>query len=67
MVSLKHAGFIVNYDNATSSDIIKLIELVKNTVFEKTGNKIELEIEIIGENTWKSLQLFPKCSKIITG
>ena len=49
MVSLKHAGFIVNYDNATSSDIIELIELVKNTVFEKTGKKIELEIEIIGE------------------
>lgn len=30
-------------------DILDLIELVKNTVYEKTGKKIELEIEVIGE------------------
>ncbi len=48
-VSDKHAGFIVNEANATSSDILNLIEYVKNTVFEKTGKKIELEVEVIGE------------------
>lgn len=48
-VSEKHAGFIINTGNATSNDIIKLIEYVKQTVFEKTGKKIELEIEIVGE------------------
>lgn len=49
MVSNKHAGFIVNDGNATSKDIIDLIELVKKEVYEKTGKKIELEIEIVGE------------------
>lgn len=46
-VSEKHAGFIINKNNATATDIIRLIEYVKKTVYEKTGNMIELEIEII--------------------
>lgn len=49
MVSEKHAGFIVNAGNATSKDILDLIDYVKKIVFEKTGKKIELEIEIVGE------------------
>lgn len=48
-VSEKHAGFIVNTGNATSQDILELIEFVKNTVYEKTGKKIELEVEVVGE------------------
>lgn len=48
-VSEKHAGFIINKDNATAEDIINLIEYVKKAVYEKTGEKIKLEIEIIGE------------------
>ena len=47
-VSEKHAGFIVNKNNATTKDILELIELVKTKVKEKTGNNIELEVEIIG-------------------
>lgn len=50
MVSTKHAGFVINKGNATTDDIIKLIEYIKMTVFEKTGKKIELEIEIVGED-----------------
>ena len=46
-VSEKHAGFIINKNNATSNDIINLIEQVKNIVYEKFGKKIELEVEII--------------------
>lgn len=46
-VSEKHAGFIINKQNATATDIIELIEYIKKTVYEKTGNMIELEIEII--------------------
>ncbi len=46
-VSEKHAGFIVNTGNASSKDILDLIKLVQNTVFEKTGKKIELEIEVV--------------------
>lgn len=47
-VSEKHAGFIINREEATSEDILELIEYVKKTVYERTKNKIELEIEIVG-------------------
>ena len=48
-VSNLHSGFIVNKGNAKASDVIDLVEYVQNTVYQKTGKKIELEIEIIGE------------------
>ena len=48
-VSTKHAGFVINTGNATAEDVIKLIEIIKEKVFEKFNKKIELEIEIIGE------------------
>lgn len=48
-VSEKHAGFIVNEKNATAKDVIELIKQVQDTVYAKTGKKIELEIEILGE------------------
>ena len=47
-VSTKHAGFIVNKGNASSKDILDLIDYVKKTVYEKTKVKIEEEILIIG-------------------
>ena len=34
-VSRKHAGFIINYDNATAEDILKLVEYVQKIVYEK--------------------------------
>ena len=46
-ISEKHAGFIINKDNATTKDIIDLIEYTKKIVFEKFGVQIEEEIEII--------------------
>ena len=49
-VSNKHAGFIINKGNATSKDIIDLIEYVKKEIYNRFGKKIELEIESIGEN-----------------
>lgn len=49
-VSSKHAGFIINKGNATAKDILELIEYVKYKVEEKFNKKIELEIEIMGEN-----------------
>lgn len=48
-VSTKHAGFIVNTGNATASDVIKLVEIIKQKVQEKFNKDIDLEIEIIGE------------------
>lgn len=46
-VSEKHAGFIVNTGNATSEDIINLIEYIKKVIYEKYGKKIETEVRII--------------------
>lgn len=47
MVSEKHAGFVINYDSATSADILNLISQVKKTVKEKTGFQLECEVKII--------------------
>jgi UDP-N-acetylmuramate dehydrogenase len=49
MVSEKHAGFIINTGNATSFDIYKLINLVREKVYQKTGILLELEQILIGE------------------
>ena len=49
MISNKHCNFFVNNGNAKSTDIENLINRVKKQVFEKTGEKLELEIKIIGE------------------
>ena len=48
MVSLKHANFIVNYDNATAHDVIELVKIIKKTVKEKTGTDLEMEVKLIG-------------------
>lgn len=47
MVSEKHANFIINYEMASSSDIINLIKYVGMSVKEKFGVELELEQEII--------------------
>lgn len=49
-VSTKHAGFVINKGNATSEDILKLIEHIKKVVYETKGKNIEIEIEIVGED-----------------
>ena len=46
-VSEKHAGFIINRNNATATDVIKLMESVKEIVLEKTGILLEPEIRVI--------------------
>ena len=48
-VSELHAGFVINKGNATAEDLLKLIEQVKEKVYEKFNKKIELEIQVIGE------------------
>ncbi len=49
IISNKHCNFFVNNGNAKSSDIEKLIKKVKQTVKQKMGINLELEIKIIGE------------------
>ncbi len=48
MVSEKHANFIINFNNATSRDIIKLVELIKSKV--KDVYNVELELEQVKVN-----------------
>lgn len=48
-VSTKHAGFIVNKNNATASDYIATIEMVRKKVKETFGVELELEAKIVGE------------------
>ncbi|MGI2328845.1 UDP-N-acetylmuramate dehydrogenase [Planococcus sp. YIM B11945] len=49
-VSTKHAGFIVNKNNATANDYIQTIEMVKSAVREKFNIDLELEVKIVGED-----------------
>ena len=47
-VSQVHANFFVNRGGAMASDVMQLIELVRERVREKFGVDLELEIEIVG-------------------
>ncbi|MFJ8063441.1 UDP-N-acetylmuramate dehydrogenase [Psychrobacillus sp. NPDC096426] len=49
-VSTKHAGFIVNKNNATATDYISTIEMVKSEVKKNFDVELELEVKIVGEN-----------------
>lgn len=48
MVSDKHSGFIVNYDNACCEDVLELMRIVIGTVNDKFGITLEPEIKIVG-------------------
>ncbi len=48
-VSELHSGFVINIGGATATDIIDLMHLVQNTVYDKFGVKLEPEVRIIGE------------------
>ncbi len=46
-VSTLHSGFIINRGGATATDILLLIDLVRNTVYDKFGVMLEPEVRII--------------------
>ena len=48
-ISEKHSNFFINQGSATSNDMENLINLVREKVFNTTGIKLELELQIIGE------------------
>ena len=47
-VSTLHSGFIINRGGATATDILQLISLVQNTVYDRFGVMLEPEVRIIG-------------------
>lgn len=52
MVSEKHSGFVVNYDNATASDIIQLMKDVRKKVYEQFKVELEPEVKILPPMEW---------------
>ncbi len=46
-ISEKHCNFFVNKGNASFNDMKKLINFVSESVFKKTGIKLETEIKIL--------------------
>lgn len=45
-VSEKHSGFIINKGNATTSDVLALMEKVKQIVKEKSGVELQAEVKL---------------------
>lgn len=56
IVSDKHANFILNRGNASSSDVIELIEICAQRVYDSTGIKLEPEIKIYAPCSFSSLR-----------
>lgn len=47
MVSEKHCGFVVNVDNATCDDVLKLMDYIKEVVMKKYGVELEAEVKYL--------------------
>jgi len=48
-ISGVHANFIVNRGRATARDILSLVDLVQQTIYEQFGIQLETEVEIVGK------------------
>ncbi len=48
-VSRKHANFIINRAQASASDVLFLIDYIKERVFREFGLTLEEEVKIVGE------------------
>lgn len=48
MVSEKHCGFVINYDNAASADIYGLMQHIQDVVYNKFGVMLEPEVRLLG-------------------
>lgn len=49
-ISTKHAGFVVNNNNATAKDVLELIDKVKKILKEEFNVEVEEEIIVVGED-----------------
>ena len=50
VVSPKHANFIINLGNATSADVLRLMQIIEDKVKAKRNIVLTREIIIVGEN-----------------
>ncbi|UCC66369.1 MAG: UDP-N-acetylmuramate dehydrogenase [Deltaproteobacteria bacterium] len=49
MISPLHANFIVNLGTARAKDVLRLMDLIEERVYQERGVKLEREVVIIGE------------------
>ena len=49
LISMKHANFIINSDNASAADIIALMKEAQERVEKRFNIFLELEVKIVGE------------------
>lgn len=47
-VSELHAGFIINTGGATCADVLELIRIIQEKVYENSGVQLETEVKLIG-------------------
>ena len=50
-VSEKHAGFIINTGNATTGDVLTLVQKIKDAVCQTYGVTLEMEIKVLTNDT----------------
>ncbi len=49
VISPVHANFFINVGSGTASDYLNLIRLAQNTVRDRFGVDLALEVELVGE------------------
>lgn len=49
-VSERHANFIVNEGGATATEVLALVEEVRDAVWQRHGVRLENEVQVIGED-----------------
>ena len=59
-VSEKHAGFVINANQATAEDILKLMDHIRKRVFEYAQVWLVPEVRILGRSSekWQFLYQF---------
>ena len=45
-VSQRHANFIITHNEATSQDVLRLIDVIRSRVAERLGVELDTELEI---------------------
>ena len=45
-ISPKHGNFIVNKGHATATDVLELVRIAQETVFERFGVQLEMEAKV---------------------
>ena len=66
MVSEKHCGFVINYDNATATDVLQLMDDVKATVKEQFDVELEPEVKNYIAS-WRKQHAFCYCNRNVRG